>query len=300
MEKLIIEVAINEALTRDDHPNVPITPDEVAQEAYDCANAGASIVHFHGRDPKTGEHRPDDATICAEVMEKIREKSDIMAYPTQSYRSDVDAVNPHIRVLAANSFAPLELAFQFVGSGGWGTTRTGLMGRSLAGDTLTDSGDPKDPHALLAFCRETGVRPKFVVYELGSLRHLVACRDAGLIEDPIICHLRVHDRSTFGPTPDVRGLLSFLDVVRPDVPIEWFVHPLDLVDQSLHFQLNAIAVAAGGHARTGLGDQLLCFGVPESNPQMVERIATMARLMGREVASPDEARAILGVRPRVA
>jgi 3-keto-5-aminohexanoate cleavage enzyme len=300
VQKLIIEVALNENLTKEDHPKVPITPDEVAQDAYDCANAGASIVHIHGRDPVTGEHRPGDAELYAEAMEKIRAKCDVMVYPTQSYRSDDDAVNPHIRALAANPAAPLELAFQFVNSSGWGTTRTGQMGRSVAGDTLTDSGDPKDPHALLRFCRETGVKPKFVVYELGSLQHLVACRDAGLIEDPLTCHLRVHDRSTFGPSPDARGLFSFLDVVRPDVPFEWFVHPLDLADQTLHFRLNALAVAAGGHARTGLGDQLLCFGVPESNAQMVTRVVTMARLTGREVASPAEAREILGVRRRVA
>ena len=107
--------------------------------------------------------------------------------------------------------------------------------------------------------------------------------------------MRIHDRSTFGPTPDARGLFSFLDVVPPDVPFEWFVHPLDLVDQRLHFQLNPIAVAAGGHARTGIGDQLRCFGAPETNPQMVERVVAMARLTGREVASPAEARSILGM-----
>ena len=295
MQKLIIEVAINENLTSDDHPNVPITPDEVAQEAYDCWNAGASIVHIHARDPETGAHVPEDAEIYAQTMEKIRAKCDIIAYPTQAYTRDVDAVNPHIRALAEDPRAHLETAFMFVGSGGWGTTRTGAMGRSVAGDTLTDSGDPRDPIAFLNFCKETGLKPKFVVYEPGSLRHLLACRDAGLVEDPIACHLRLHDRSTFGPTPDARGLFSFLDVVPPDVPFEWFVHPLDLVDQRLHFQLNAIAVAAGGHARTGIGDQLLCFGEPETNTQMVERVVEMARLTGRDVASPTEARAMLGM-----
>jgi 3-keto-5-aminohexanoate cleavage enzyme len=121
-----------------------------------------------------------------------------------------------------------------------------------------------------------------------------------LIDDPLTCHLRVHDRSTFGPPPNARGVLSFLDVIPPDVPFEWFVHPLDLVDQTLHFRLNALAVAAGGHARTGLGDQLLSFGVPESNPQMVERIVSMAWLTGRDVASPAETREILGIGRRVA
>jgi 3-keto-5-aminohexanoate cleavage enzyme len=296
MQKLIIEVAINENLTSADHPKVPITPDEIAREAHDCANAGASIVHFHARDPETGKHRPDDAELYAQAMEAIRSRCDVIAYPTQAYQQrDVDAVNPHIRALTTDPRARLEMAFMFVGPGGWGTTRTGVMGRSVAGDTLTDSGDPRDPLALLKFCQETGVKPKFVVYELGSLRHVLACRHAGLVDDPIACHLRIHDRSTFGPTPDARGLLSFLDVVPGGTPFEWFVHPLDLADPRLHFQLNAIAVAAGGHARTGIGDQLLCFGVPETNPQMVERVVTMARLTGREVASPAEARQILGM-----
>src|SRR5262249_39703358 len=108
MNKLIIEVAINENLTSSDHPKVPNTPEEIAQEAYDCANAGASIVHFHARHPDTGEHRPDDAELYAQAMERIRSKCDVIAYPTQAYgRRDIHAVNPHIRALTFDSRARL-------------------------------------------------------------------------------------------------------------------------------------------------------------------------------------------------
>jgi 3-keto-5-aminohexanoate cleavage enzyme len=292
MQKLIIEVALNEIITRDENPHVPISPDEIAQDAYDCYNAGASIVHFHAREPVTGAHRPGDAALYAEAMEKIRARCDILYYPTQSYRPGDDAVNAHIRELTAHPGAQLELAFMFFSSAGWGGTDP--TGRFV--DPLAETGSPKDPKSLLRFCLETGVKPKFVVYDVGSVRHLLACRAAGLIEDPIVCHLRLHDRSTFGPTPNARGLFSFLDMVPPDVPFEWFVHPLDFVDPKLHFQLNAVAIASGGHARTGMGDQLLSFGVPESNPQMVERLVTIARLTGREIATPAETRQILRMR----
>src|SRR5262249_15830679 len=129
---------------------------------------------------------------------------------------------------------------------------------------------------FLRFCLETGLKPKFVAYELGHIRHLLAYRKAGLIEDPMVVHLRVHDRNSYGPVPTPKGLLSYLDMVPDGVPFVWFCHPLDLIDPTLHHRLNATAIASGGHARTGLGDLPISLGKPESNPKMVERVATMA------------------------
>jgi 3-keto-5-aminohexanoate cleavage enzyme len=290
MEKLIIEVALNEVIMREQNPHVPISPDEIAQDAYDCCNAGASIVHFHARDAATGKNLPTDTALYAESLEKIKAKCDVISYPTESYKPNVPSVNPHIRELAFNVKLQLEMAFMFVKNAGL----IDEQGRYL--DPLVETGAPEHPNTFLRFCMDTGVKPKFVVRELGDVRHLVACRNAGLIADPITCHLRLHDRLTFGPTPDARGLLSFLDAVPQQIPFVWFVHPLDFIDPKLHFQLNAVAVGSGGHCRTGLGDQVLSFGVPESNPQMVERIIAMAQLTGRDIASPNEARDILKMR----
>ena len=63
MQKMMIEVALNELATREENPNVPYGPDEIARDAIACAKAGASILHFHARDPKTGEQRWTDTQL---------------------------------------------------------------------------------------------------------------------------------------------------------------------------------------------------------------------------------------------
>ena len=75
-KKLIITVRVNEYMSRDINRNVPFTPDEIAETAAECRAAGASIIHFHARNPDGGKcHTPE---VYAEIVAKIREKCDIL------------------------------------------------------------------------------------------------------------------------------------------------------------------------------------------------------------------------------
>src|SRR5580658_8020663 len=81
MEKVIIEVRINEYASRNRNANVPFSPEEICEEALQCWRAGASIVHYHARDPKTGA--PSAQTeIYADTARRIRDKSDLLVMPT--------------------------------------------------------------------------------------------------------------------------------------------------------------------------------------------------------------------------
>jgi hypothetical protein len=83
MKPIIIEVGLNEAVGREQHPLVPSTPDEIAADILDCAAAGASIVHFHARDPDTGEQRFDATELYREAMSAVRSTGcDVHMYPT--------------------------------------------------------------------------------------------------------------------------------------------------------------------------------------------------------------------------
>ncbi len=82
MQKLIIQVALNEYVTREQNPLVPMSVQEIAQDAIDCANAGASIVHPHPRDPKTHLTRPSDVPMYVDIAQRIRAKCDLIYYPT--------------------------------------------------------------------------------------------------------------------------------------------------------------------------------------------------------------------------
>ena len=79
----MIEVAINELASKSDNVHVPYSVDEVVADAVACAQAGASIVHFHARDAGTGEQRWHDTDFYREAFRRIREQCDAVLYPTQ-------------------------------------------------------------------------------------------------------------------------------------------------------------------------------------------------------------------------
>jgi 3-keto-5-aminohexanoate cleavage enzyme len=84
MKKLIIEVALNEWVSRAEHPDVPVTEAEIAAQAVECAEAGASIVHFHPRSGQDGGdfEYAEDVDFYLRTMKLIAEQSEIIPYPT--------------------------------------------------------------------------------------------------------------------------------------------------------------------------------------------------------------------------
>ena len=78
MNKVMIEAAINESVTREQHPGVPITPEEIADQAIACARAGASIIHFHARDRQSGADAWTSFETYAEAYRLIQKESDVL------------------------------------------------------------------------------------------------------------------------------------------------------------------------------------------------------------------------------
>src|SRR3972149_7055501 len=77
----IIEVGLNEAAMRAENPHVPYAPEECAEDARRCAEAGASVVHWHARDPITGAQRLDDPALYGRALARMR-PSGVLAYPS--------------------------------------------------------------------------------------------------------------------------------------------------------------------------------------------------------------------------
>ena len=275
MEPLIIEVALNELSSKDENPNIPYSLEEIARDAIECARAGAAIVHFHARDPKSGEQRWHDTDTYIEAFRLIRAECDAMLYPTQP-GSGLDVI-PHVLELAEHPEARLELATVDV----------------FPPQVRFGEAKPPDPMVeQMRALRERGVVYSIGVREIGHMRYIRAYHELGLIDD---LHLKIFfDDEPRGPRPDARGLLMYLDSVPEGVECRWFttVFRGDPAGDTLR-RMSMLAAAMGGHIRTGIGDNPQLDGnASYRNVDHVEMAVELAHAAGREVASAAEARRV--------
>ncbi|MEE9285927.1 MAG: 3-keto-5-aminohexanoate cleavage protein, partial [Dehalococcoidia bacterium] len=126
MEKLIIEAAINEQAPKSVNPRVPYTPEEIAREALEAADAGAAIVHFHARDAETGALQHPAIELYTEAMSLIRAKNkDVILYPTYSASPTPQERFSHVEALAQHPEIRLDFATLDPGAVNLGELRAG-------------------------------------------------------------------------------------------------------------------------------------------------------------------------------
>lgn len=152
---------------------------------------------------------------------------------------------------------------------------------------------------LLGLLRELKLRPYLILYEPGHLRHVGAYLDKGWIESPILLRFNVSDFAPYGLPPragSVGMVVELIEMVLPGVPVEWFIacHGPSV------WEMVPATIAAGGHVRVGIGQYHPWFWPDRnndrpSNAEQVARVAEMAKSAGREIATPAEARGMLGL-----
>jgi 3-keto-5-aminohexanoate cleavage enzyme len=291
MEKLIIEVRINEYASRKHNPNVPFSPEEICDEALRCWRQGASIIHYHAREPQSGA--PCAKTeYYAETARRIRQKSDLIVMPTLGAWTlpSAEARMSHIIEMAKDAasspdFAPIDMT----------TSNVDFYDREKR-RFVTEEVVYMNPTKTLRYFAETirasGVRPYVALWNVSSIRVTAAFVAAGLLEEPLYGGIVLSEGGLFAGNPgSVRGLEAMVDFIPPDLQLHWSVM---CVGGNL-FPLVGAALERGGHIAIGLGDYPYPeLGTPR-NADLVERIAQMAREMGREIAAPAEARKILGL-----
>ncbi|NEC39549.1 3-keto-5-aminohexanoate cleavage protein [Streptomyces rubrogriseus] len=273
-------------------PHVPVTPEQIARNAVEAAAAGAAVVHIHVRDPETGDPSRDPK-LYREVVERVKETgTDVVINLTAGMGGDL-VIDPD---------APL----------------THLPGTDLVGglerlphveDLLPDIctldcgslnfGDGSNlyvstPDMLRAGARriqELGVRPELEIFDTGQLWFAKQLLAEGLLDDPTVFQLCMG--IPWGAPADPGVLQSMVNML-PD-GARWASFALGRMQMPWVAQ----SILLGGHVRVGLEDNLyLGRGNKATNAQLVERAVTLAESMGARVATPDEARATLGLRPR--
>ena len=288
MKKLIIEVRMNEASRKQANPNVPYTPDEIVADALACAEGGATIVHFHARNADGSESNAVDD--YRRIVSGIRAKSDVLIHPTLGqFVGDAgpDQRMAHIEALAAEGLAP-DMAPLDTGSNNID------MFDWQAGEFLGDGGVYANSGANLRYMagrlREWGVRPQLCSWSIPNLRLAGAFLAAGLVPAPAFVTLVLSGgQGIMGHPATEAGLRAYLDNM-PGEEMEWSV----LCGGQEIFSLLPMILREGGHVSAGLGDTSYASLGQPSNADIVRAIAAMARDAGREIATPEEARAMLG------
>ncbi len=285
--KLIIEAAINEQSEKEVNPFVPYAPEEIAVDALAAARAGASIIHFHARDPQTGALLHPGIEPYREAMKLIRsENPDVLLYPTYGFSATPQERFHHLEVLAEDPDVRLDFATIDPGAVAYGYYDE-AAGRWQ--DDFIMSVSHEEAEHFFAIARRCGIQHSITVREPGQVRHAAQYHALGWTPAPLLLKLTFRDLPTFGLPPCAEGIQMLTSpLVTGGVAVEWMTY----VEGDRHDQMNALAVASGGHVRTGLGDNALIEGKRMTNAEQVERVVELAARMGREIATPAEVRAM--------
>lgn len=271
-KKVIISVATTGGLHGEEaNPNLPTQPDEIAEDVRECEKLGASIVHLHARKEDGSD------TKSVERFQKIRDAIDercediIVNFTTGGGQPREDRIRPVVETDPGPEVATIDL----------GPLNFG-------------------PRTVREYCREqneefatqmaeAGVKPEMELFHPGHFTEVNHLIDEGLIDEPYWCTLILGMQT--GTIPNPRNLLNLVDNL-PD-GAEWQC----LAVGKHQLPLTTMAMAMGGHVRVGLEDNVYYRKgtLAESNAQLVARAVRIAQELERPVASPAEARDILGL-----
>lgn len=291
---VIIEVGINEAVSPLVHPAVPQSPPECAADACRCADAGAAIVHWHavGSD---GSQRLADADLYGQALDDIDGR--VLAYP--SYPTDVaDTVDErlgHCLSLRANhamELGPVDVATVNLVLWDPATATVGPL-ESLGGYDVIRNSLPFVVEALRRY-KEVGLVPTLAAFDVGSTRAIAALAGAGLVAQPALVKIFLWGAPAIGPEPSVEALDLHLRQLPDDLDIEWIVVPYGIADRATIEALARAALGRGGDVRIGIGDSPAAFA-DLTNAEVVELAVAWATEAGRDVATPDDVRARVGL-----
>ena len=287
--KVIISCAVTgSADTPARNPAVPVTPEQIANSALDAAKAGAAIVHIHVRDPQTAKPSMDIAHY-REVVERIRTSgSDVLINlttgPGARFAHDESdpskpgpgsvLKSPEQRVRHVVELKPDICSLD--------------MGSLNMGDRVFVN-TPSHLQKMAAAIEDAGVMPELEVFETGHLLLAKNFINKGYVKPPGMFQICLGISWGQPATPEAMAYMRSL--LPPEAP--WFAFGI-----SLHqFPMVAQTVLLGGHPRVGLEDNIYLEKgkLAPSNAALVEKAAKIIEVLGDIVATPSDARAMLGL-----
>lgn len=289
MDKLVITVTCNSSMSYPGNPHMPPIEDvqTMAAQYVNAVRAGASLVHHHGVHYLESEIQADGRKLS-------RTDFDGWKRLTELIRAEVDPIM-QFEIASARMDEKIRLM----------TLRPDMMSYAFNVHDEFFQPDPAYPpnemyalhprDELAAFCRaalENGVKPEVESFYTGAFWNLEFIRRQGLLEDPVWTTLFLGWQGGAWTPPTHESLLYLVHHLPPRV--NWNV---SVMDQATQWRILPLAIAMGGHVRVGWEDNpyLPSGELARENAELVEVVVRMAREIGREIASPDEARQIVGL-----
>jgi 3-keto-5-aminohexanoate cleavage enzyme len=282
MYKLIITAATTGGIHgKSSNPALPEQPDEIAQDMLDCYNAGASVAHIHVRDEQGWTTA--DLNVYSEVISKIKAKCPMITQvgngiggvpqpdgtwgATLDQRMALTEIDPRPDMMTINAGS-----FQF----GW--------------EGITFENPMRWNEAFIKKCTDRGMAIECECYDISHIENIKELVRRGALKEPVHYSLVL---SVKGGIPTTPKLISTMIDSIPEGS-KWQVITIS------KFQLPStiIAMCQGANVRTGLEDSIYYKKgeLAKSNAQLVERMVRIARELGREIATVDEAVEMLGVK----
>lgn len=273
------------------NPAIPVTPEQIATEVLAARGAGAAIAHIHVRDPATGKPSRDPA-LYREVVARVRDAgSDVIVNLTTGpgARFVPDDRDP-MRGGPGSSMATPEARVQHVLELRPEVCTLDVATMNFGPHAMVNV--PRHIEAMARMIRDAGVKPELEVFDLGHVALAARMVEQGLFEAPPLLQLCLGIPG--GAPATTEAMLTMRNALPPGCV--WSAFGI-----SRHqFPMVAQAIVLGGQVRVGLEDNLyLSRGVPApGNAPLVERAARIVGELGADVATPAEARAILGLPAR--
>ncbi len=272
MRKLIVNAAITGMVPMPaDNASLPVAPDQIVAEAVRCHAAGAAIIHVHARDASA---RP--------------------AWHPDIYRAIIHGIRDACPGLLISGSTSGRLWSEFDKRAAVLECQPDFGSLTPGSLNFAKSASVNEPEMIVRLAtamRQRGIMPELEFFDLGMIDfvrdHLIP---RGIVSTPCYANILLGSRGTAAASP--RNLVTLVEALPPQTT--WSVAGIG----RHQFPMNALAVTMGGHVRVGLEDNLWMDPDrrdPATNARLIERVVRLAQAAGREIATPEEARAIIGL-----
>lgn len=299
MPKAIITAAITGSIhTPSMTPYLPITPKQIAEEAVRAFEAGAAVAHIHVRDPETGAPSPS-LELFGEVLSEVKSRCNMILCTTtggglgMTAEQRVAVVRKYRPELASFNFGSLNFALFPVlqkikeWKHPWEPQYLAMTEDLIFPNTF------KTMREFCGYFKEADTKPEIEIYDVGMINNLAFMIQAGHIQKPVYLQFVM---GILGGIPATVENLVFLHQTAKNLigDFQWSV----CAAGRNQMPMCTTALVMGGNARVGLEDSLYVEKgrMAKSNAEQVEKIVRIARELGIEPATPDEARQILGLK----